>query len=339
MRDYVAPLAARLAAGQCQSPAPKALFAMTSSPAPLPLSLPARNLALGNVYAMGSMLAWAAGLPAAGILIPLLPAEQLGAVRVSLAALVLLPVWFFADGLGAILRASWLRGIMVGSLLGISSWMIIIGQGLGGAVTAAVITATMPIFAIALEVLLDGRRLTRRLVLGIALSMAGGILTLDFSAGGSDMLLGVAFCCLSILCYVLGSRFTVTALPDLSMIGRTTLTLSGAAIASIFIALVSLALGTPLADPGLWGGEELVALLVFAVAGLSLAQIFWILAIRRIGIGMTSLHSNAAPFYVMIILWLLFAAPWNWAQAAAAGLVALGVLIAQGVVPLPRALR
>ncbi|MCB5409259.1 DMT family transporter [Pseudogemmobacter faecipullorum] len=312
---------------------------MTTSPAPLPLSLPARNLALGNIFAMGSMLAWAAGLPAANLLIPLLPAEQLGAVRVSIAALFLLPIWLIAEGPREMLQASWLRGIMIGSLLGISSWMIIIGQGLGGAVTAAVITATMPIFAIALEVLLDGRRLSRRLVLGIALSMAGGVLTLDFSAGGSDVLLGVGFCCLSILCYVLGSRFTVTALPDLSLIGRTALTLSGAAIASIVIALISLALGTPLADPGLWGLSELIALLVFAIAGLSLAQIFWIRAVRRIGIGMTSLHSNAAPFYVMIILWLFFAAPWNWAQAAAAALVALGVLIAQGVVPLPRAWR
>ena len=45
---------------------------------------------------------------------------------------------------------------------------------------------------------------------------------------------------------------------------------------------------------------------------------------------MASLHINATPFYVMLILFL-FGAPWVWPQAIAAAIVGLGVVIAQGV--------
>jgi membrane protein YdbS with pleckstrin-like domain len=42
---------------------------------------------------------------------------------------------------------------------------------------------------------------------------------------------------------------------------------------------------------------------------------------------------NATPFYVMLILFAMGGA-WNWTQAFAAAIVGLGVLIAQGVIPL-----
>ncbi len=284
---------------------------------------------------MASMMVWAAGLPAAELLIPIMPADQLGAVRISLAALVLLPVWLLADGFAAIRRANWLRGILVGSLIGMAAWCLILGQAAGGPVTAAVITAAMPVIAIALEVLADGRRLTARLLAGIGLSMAGGVLALDFSGGGSDVTLGAVFCFASVLLYTLGSRLTVTAFPGLSLTGRTALTLCGAAISMVTIAGTRLALGASPADTSLWGLRELIALCIFAIGGLAICQLLWIISINRIGIGMSSLHTNAAPFYVMIIMFLWLSAPWNWAQAAAAGLVALGVLVAQGIIRLP----
>jgi drug/metabolite transporter (DMT)-like permease len=67
---------------------------------------------------------------------------------------------------------------------------------------------------------------------------------------------------------------------------------------------------------------------------MALSQVLWIMSVRRLGIGMAALHINAAPFYVMIILFALGGA-WVWAQALAALLVALGVLIAQHMLPLP----
>lgn len=306
------------------------MTATTNTPAS-----PAPSLLGANLICMASMLIWAAGLPAADFIIPLLPGDQLSALRMALAALALLPVWALIEGPGAMLRVNWLKGIAVGSLIGLGAWFLIQGQARGGAVTAAVISATLPVVGIALEVVLDGRKLTRALVLGLLLSLAGGMMALDFKAGGMSMGLGALLCFGSVLAFTLGSRLTVTAFPGLSPIGRTALTISGAAIAVSFVAGLGIAAGSPPPDFSAWGWKETLALLAFSVGSLWISQLMWIMSVEKLGIGMSGLHINAAPFYVMIILFLM-GGRWDWGQAAAAGLVAVGVLIAQGIIPLGR---
>lgn len=296
---------------------------------------PAPSLLGANLICMASMLIWAAGLPAADFIIPLLPADQLSALRMALAALALLPVWALMEGPGALFRVNWLKGIAVGSLIGLGAWFLVQGQARGGAVTAAVISATLPVVGIALEVALDGRKLTRALIFGLLLSLAGGMMALDFKAGGMSLGFGALLCFGSVVAFALGSRLTVTAFPGLSPIGRTALTISGAAIAVSTVATLGIAAGAPLPDFTAWGWKEALALLAFSVGSLGISQLMWIMSVEKLGIGLSSLHINAAPFYVMIILFLL-GGRWDWSQAAAACLVAVGVLIAQGIIPLGR---
>jgi drug/metabolite transporter (DMT)-like permease len=54
----------------------------------------------------------------------------------------------------------------------------------------------------------------------------------------------------------------------------------------------------------------------------------WIHGVGQVGIGVASFHLNAAPFYVMMIM-LLFGHDWSWQQAIGAGILALGVILAQ----------
>ncbi len=286
-----------------------------------------------NIVCMASMLVWAAGLPAADVLIPLLPALSLSAARMSLGALALLPIWVLMEGVGVLRGAGWLRGIGVGGLLGAGALCIIIGQSLTDPVTVAIISATMPVVGIALEVVLDGKKLTLALILGLLLSLVGGLVALGGGLGGLGLGLGALICFASVLTFTLGSRLTVTTFPDLSPLGRTTVTLIGAAGVTLIAASIDIGFGRPLPDFSSFGGREIGALLVFAVGGLAISQVLWIMAVGRLGIGMASLHINATPFYVMIILYA-FGAPWNWAQALGAAIVGLGVLVAQGRVPL-----
>ncbi len=303
---------------------------LTSSP-----SRPATGIATANLICMASMLIWAAGLPAADRIIPLLPPEQLAATRMVLAALSLLPVWALIDGPGALIRVNWLKGIAVGALIGLGAWCLILGQARGGAVTAAVISASLPVVGIALEVVLDGRRLTRGLVLGLLLSLVGGVMALDFRAGGMALGIGALFCLASVVAFTFGSRLTVTAFPALSPVGRTALTITGAAIATVALALGQMVLaGTKAPDFTAWTPGDIGALVLFSVGALGVSQVMWIMSVERLGIGLSALHINAAPFYVMLILFGL-GRPWDWGQAAAAALVGLGVLIAQGLI-LPR---
>lgn len=302
---------------------------MSTSSAP-----PASSLLTANLICMFSMLIWAAGLPAADFLIPLLAPEQLNALRMLLAAGTLVPYWALTEGWRPLTRVNWLRGLWVGSLIGLGAWFLIQGQARGGAVTAAVISATLPVVGIALEVILDGRKLTLALILGLILSLIGGFWALDLSGGNLSLGLGALLCFGSVISFALGSRLTVTAFPDQTPLGRTAVTLTGAAVASMAAALVQGALGTPPPSFAAWGGTEVAALLLFSIGSIGISQVMFIMSVERLGIGMSSLHINAAPFYVMLILFGL-GGTWNWSQAAAAVLVGLGVLIAQRLIPLP----
>uniref|UniRef100_A0ABU8BPR5 DMT family transporter n=1 Tax=Gemmobacter denitrificans TaxID=3123040 RepID=A0ABU8BPR5_9RHOB len=287
-----------------------------------------------NLLCLSSMLVWAMGLPAANYLIGPVPPLPLTAARMALAAAVLLPLWWVIEGRRALTAAPWGRGIAIGWLmLGMAGVLLVIAQSRTDAVTVAVISASMPVLGIALECVLDGRRLTGRLVAGLVLSLTGGLLAYAEAMGSFRLGLGAAAAFGSILCYTLGSRLTITVLPGLTPLGRTTLTLAGAAIACIGVALVGHLADLPGVQWQALGPREALALAVFAILGLSLTQLLWIASVGHLGIGQASLHMNAAPFYVMIFLWLL-GADWNWTQALGAAIVGAGVLIAQSA---PRA--
>lgn len=295
---------------------------------------PRQSLAVANLICMASMIIWAAGLPSGDHLIPLMAADQLNTLRMVSGAGALLPLWIALEGWGALGRVNWLKGILNGSLIGLGAWLLVEGQARGGAVTVAVISALLPVVGIILEVLFDGRRLTLALVLGLILSVIGAFLAMDFERGGMTLGLGALLCFGSVVTFSIGSRFTVTAFPDQTPLGRTALSLTGAFLGALAVSLTKLALGAPPPDVSAWGGKELGAVFMYGVGSLAIAQYLFIICVERLGIGLSSIHINAAPFYVMLILFA-FGQPWNWTQAGAAAVVGLGVLLAQGVIPLP----
>jgi drug/metabolite transporter (DMT)-like permease len=304
---------------------------MTASP-----SVPF-NPATANLICVASMMVWAAGLPAADLIIPLIPPLPLTAMRTGLAALVLMIVWVALEGFDPVRRANWAQGIFVGGIcIGLGAVFLVIGQAYTDAVTVSIITASMPLIGIGLEILLDGRQLSKALILGLLLSLAGGMIALAQGGFSLDLGLGAIAAFASCLAFTWGSRATIVTFPDMTPLGRTTLTVSGAFIASLTLTLAWAALGGP---PVLWaaiGWREIGALAIFGIGSLALSQILWIIGVERIGIGAASLHMNAVPFYVMIFAFA-FGAEWNWLQAFGAVVVVIGVLIAQNMIRLPTA--
>ena len=128
---------------------------MTSAIAP-------RALIAANLICLASMVIWAAGLPAAALIVPHMPPVALTAARACLAAGVLLPIWWAAEGTAVLRGANWLRGAWVGFVvLGAASFFVIIALSLTDAVTVAIVTAVMPVAGIALECVADKRPFTR----------------------------------------------------------------------------------------------------------------------------------------------------------------------------------
>lgn len=303
---------------------------------PTPPPAPARGLSLlqANVICMASMLIWAAALPAAEVLIrpvpPILPPLPLTAARMVLAAAFLIPLWALVEGVGTLRRARWGRGMLVGSMIGFGALMLVMGQSRTTAVMAAVVSSAMPLIGIAIEIALDGRRMTRTIALGLILSVIGGVLAAGRFDGGLGFGIGALLCLASVVSFTLASRLTVTALPGLTPLGSTTVTVAGAAVAACLFAIVGWAMGLPGPNWPAFGLREFGALALFGIGGLAISQVLWIVAVGKLGIAMSALHINLTPFYVMLILFAL-GGSWNWLQALGAGIVALGVVIAQGL--------
>ena len=62
---------------------------------------------------------------------------------------------------------------------------------------------------------------------------------------------------------------------------------------------------------------------------MGISQALWLSAVKYLGIGLAGYHLNAAPFYVMLVLLVVFGVPWNPMQVIGAIVLLLGVVVAQ----------
>lgn len=299
----------------------------------MPVS-PSRNTSQGvigaNLICFFGMMVWSMGLPAADMVIGPMTPLPLAAARTLLASAVLLPLWIAVDGWTTVRHADWGRGLLVGGVgLGLGAWLMLFGQARTDAVTIAVTGAMMPVVSIALESMAGTRRLTLPLVIGVALSLAGGLLAVGAGTSGVRLIsTGALAAFAAVFVYSWGSFATVRSFPGLSIIGQTTITLVGAAVVTLAMALIQAALGGSVPDWQAMGRPQVAALLFNGIIALGLSQLLWIASIGRLGVGIGAMHLNATPFYVMGLAYML-GGGWNGWQALSAAIVALGVLIAQ----------
>jgi drug/metabolite transporter (DMT)-like permease len=295
-----------------------------------------RSLLTANLICLASMVVWAAGLPAADLIIAHMPPIALTAARTTLAALVLLPLWIVAEGVETVLRANWTRGAWVGFVtLGLASFFVIIALQFNDPVTVAIVSAAMPVVGILLECLADKRPFTRALAIGLVLSLLGGLIAVSGAKGEVDFGIGVLAALASVILYTWGSRETVKALPELSALGRVAITVTGSAVVALIVAVADGILRGNWPDWAAIGLPEFTGLAIFGIGSMAISQLLWIISVGRIGIGAASMHMNAVPFYVMLMVFIL-GGPWNWAQTVGAAIVVTGALIAQGLIgPVP----
>ncbi|MCV2869854.1 DMT family transporter [Defluviimonas sp. WL0002] len=283
----------------------------------------------GNVIAAGSMLIWAAGFPAGDVLLEQVAPLHLATLRMLLAAAFLLPLWLAFEGRRDFPRIHWRRVALIGAVgFGATSFLLTFAQSRTDGVTVAIVSATTPVIGIALECLLDGRRLTRRLVAGLVLTLTGGTAAYAAGLGSLNLGLGALAMLASVIIYCWGSRAAVVDLAPLSPLGRAALPFVAAGLTMTVISSAAdgfgAAAGVLLTDP-----DALTIALFYGMGSIGLSHLLWLMGVERLGIGIASMHFNAAPFYVMMIAWAL-GGGFNWAQALGALVVLAGVLIAQG---------
>ena len=287
------------------------------------------SAASGNLNCMVAVGFFSFGFPAANSLLETWGVFSLIALRNLLGLLFLIGLMAFKVGVGSLNQLPWIKGFWVGFFgFGIGSMLLLLSQSMTNAVTAALAAATMPICAVALEVALDGKRLTLRFLIGVALVVLGGLTASGIQFGEFQLGLGflIGLCASSLFAW--GSRATVKEFPELTPLARTTVTTLGMTGFCAFVFFGALIFKTPGTTVPTLTDNDFILLLIYAWCALGLSQWIWIRGVGQVGIGVASFHLNAAPFYVMLIM-LAFGYGWSWLQAIGACILAVGVIMAQ----------
>ena len=283
----------------------------------------------GNLNCMVAVGLFSFGFPAANSLLETWGIISLITLRNLLGLIFLVGLMALTLGAASLSQLPWKKGFWIGFFgFGIGSMLLLLSQSMTNAVTAALAAATMPIFAVALEIAFDGKRLNLRFLISIVLVVLGGLTASGIQFGDVQLGLGFLIGLFASSFFAWGSRATVKEFPRLTPLARTTVTtlgMTGFCAFVFFGALIFKIEGTTI--PTLTD-NDLILLLIYAWCALGLSQWVWIRGVGQVGIGVASFHLNAAPFYVMLIM-LALGYSWSWLQAIGACIVAVGVIMSQ----------
>jgi drug/metabolite transporter (DMT)-like permease len=288
-----------------------------------------------EIFKANSLLAlgvffWAMGFPAAEVMLEIWTPLPVITARLALATLILLSVWVFVEGLNAVFNAPWIKAIWIGICgLGFSGYLFIKAQALTDPVTVAVASASLPAFAAVLEVIFDNRRLRLTFLIGVLLAIIGGVIAVGFgkTEGESSPLIGGSLVCLASFSYAWGTRASVKNLPNLSALARTTATIVGAILflGSLLIFGITLDLQTVTLD--IFSPRYIKALVIHALFGIAISQWLYLNGVSKVGVAVASVHVNAAPFYVMLVV-VILGGEWSWVSLLGALIIGVGVFLA-----------
>ncbi|MBO9450454.1 DMT family transporter [Tropicibacter sp. R16_0] len=277
---------------------------------------------------MAAMMTWAAGFPAAEVLLQNWPSLTIITARLIMALSVLFPLWLLFEGPSKILNANWPRALMIGGFgFGLGTYLLLLAQAFTDPVTVALVASCAPLIGAILEVRARTRRLNKQFAFGVVASIIGGIIA---TSGLAPVQLGIGALCAitATTLFTWASMKTVQAFPDLGPVGRSTITFTGALLMATALLAGSAVLGFEVAPRVAIDMEQIGMLAIYAVVAMSVSQIMFIGAVDKLGVAVATFHINTAPFYVMVIMVFLGSA-WNWTQAIGAAIVGLGVVASQ----------
>ncbi len=288
-----------------------------------------RRRLTGNIFTVVSMLCWATGFPVTEVLLRDWDPLTLVTVRLGCAGLGLALILPFTHSGDAWRHLPWRRVMRVGGLgLGGSTLFLVWGQLYSNPVTVAVLATTVPLVSAVMGAFSRTERLTGRLLLAIALAIAGGILTSltgtehDVGFGGGEGLV-----LLSVVLWTWFSRASVTQLSSIPAYPKATVTLLAGTLFLLSVVLV--VKGSGVFELRYAVTLYSVSLMAWMAAiSIGLSTVLWLAGAQYLGVTIASLHQNAVPFYVLLFA-MLAGAALQVTQLAGAVLVASGAVLAQ----------
>ena len=282
-----------------------------------------------NFICIFSIVFYAMGFPAAEFLLDDWDVVSIIAARNTFAFILIFFIWILYEGFQEVRVAKWIKGFWIGAIgFGIGSFFVLLLQSITSPVIAALMVATMPVAAVILEIFLDGRKMTRWFLFGIVLVLFGGFIASGANLKNDSIGLASFLGITGVGLFAWGSRATVKNLPGMSLLGQVAVTTSGMVGSAVFVYFISSIFFETTESPSQITYEHLGLLLIYACLAIGISQILWIKSVAKLGIGVSSFHLNAAPFYVMLMLFFL-GDSWIWHQTIGAIIVIIGVILAQ----------
>jgi drug/metabolite transporter (DMT)-like permease len=287
-------------------------------------------LITGNIYCLLAAMAWSLGFPAGSVLMQSWDLLTLLVIRLLPSTIILLIYWRLTAGPLPLDRIIWKKGLIIGAIgFGFGTVLLLYGQHISNPVTPAIAAAMMPIMGAILEIVLDRRRLTIRLAMGITCALIGGLMAAGVRWHGYDIGVGFIWCLAAVMIYAWATRATTVNLKQLSSIGQTTVTLAGAGLFISMIWLIMAFIDPMQISIGTMTANSLLMLFAFSILSAAISQPLWIAGAGKLGVAIASFHLNAVPVYVMAIMVYGFDGQWDSMRLIGAVIVGLGVIIAQ----------
>ncbi|MGD9511995.1 MAG: DMT family transporter [Geminicoccaceae bacterium] len=283
----------------------------------------------GNGLALVSTILWSSAFPATEFLLQGWDPLLLAVARLGGAAAAILLLAFLIGRGRELSLVPWRSVFLLGGFgVAASALLLVLGQTRTDAVTVGIISTTMPLIAALMAWAIDGRRPNTAVLAGIALAILGGIVaTTEGAASGSGPRGGEILVLGSMVAWIWYSRTALTRLAghgDLALSGLT-FAAGATVLAVVSVALLALDVAQPRVA---LDGANLAAVLWMSVVAIGCSVPLWFASARILGITVTAIHTNLAPFYVMLMA-LAFGGTISGRQVVGAVLVAAGALLAQ----------
>ena len=239
-------------------------------------SVSSNRLVTGNALAFIAIFLFAAGFPAAEVLLEIWHPITLMFFRLLLAVSTLVIIWILLEGLPSVLKAPWLKGIKIGLLgFGLGTNLLLFAQWFTDPITVALLATLIPVSATILEVWDRRRKLNTKFILGLLASIIGGFIAVSENIS-IDLGWGVLMALASGFCFMWASDKSVTKLSGLSSIARSSITFTGAAVFTTISFLVLFNLGL-IEIPNKITTNQLFSLIIYSVISMAISQVFFIL--------------------------------------------------------------
>jgi drug/metabolite transporter (DMT)-like permease len=257
-----------------------------------------------------------------------IPALAFMSLRFGLAALAMGVLLLWLEGWKPLPRATLLRLTALG-LMGNTLYQLCFMLGIArtSAANSGMLAAVTPVLVTMLAGVLKLDRITRPVVVGLALSVPGMLLVVsargpDLSAETrlGDLLILAASTCWAF--YTVGLRSLGTELSALRVTAMTMLTGAPGVVLAGLPAVLRL-------EPSRIGPSAWVGLVYSALIPLVLSYFIWNRSVQQVGSSRTALYNTGIPVVAALTAWAIRGERPTLVQAAGAALILAGVLVSR----------